>query len=363
MKILFIVPYPFNTAPSQRLKFEQYFDYFRQNGIEIEFSSFVTKEFRNILYKRGFYLKKILYTFLGYLIRIKDVFIARKFDIIYLHLEAAPFGPPLFECIFFWILRKPIIYDVDDMIYFPHASKNNRFIKFLKFNKKIPAIMKMSSHIIVVTEYLKLFSEKFNKNVTLIPPTIDTKRYFFKDNYINRKICIGWSGSHSTSVYLLLLENVLKKISQKYDIRIKVIGDRNLKLSGLNIEAKDWSSETEIKDIQDIDIGLYPLPKNEWIMGKGGLKALQYMGMGIPAVCTRIGAVLTFIQDDMNGCLADSEEEWIEKISKLIENPELRKNIGLAGRKVVEERYSVKKNAPKYAEILKNCITKASKGL
>lgn len=348
--MLFIVPYPINTAPSQRLKFEQYFGYFEDNGVEITFSSFVTPSFRKILYENGFIIRKIYYTIWGYLNRVKDIIRARNFDIIYLHLEAAPFGPPIFEYILS-LMNKPIIYDIDDVVYLPHVSKANKFIIFLKSPSKISKIMELSSHIIVVTRYLKQYAERYNKNVTLIPSTVDTDKYFIKNGNVNRKVCIGWTGSHSTSGYLLLLENVLKRVSEEYDVRIKVIGDRRFRIDGLNIDAKDWSSDTEVEDIQDIDIGVYPLPKNEWVMGKGGLKAIQYMGVGIPVVCTRIGEVVHFVEDGVNGFLADSDEEWIEKISKLIRDSDLRKKMGFAARKTVEDKFSVKVNAYKYIDI------------
>ncbi|MFC1621047.1 glycosyltransferase family 4 protein [Candidatus Omnitrophota bacterium] len=352
MKILFIVPHPFDTAPSQRLKFEQYFDYFKEQGIEIEFSPFISPGFRKILYERGHVVKKVFYTICGYLRRIKDIFKARKCDLIYIHLWATPFGPPIFEYIFHG-MKKPIIYDIDDMIYLPHSSKVNKFVQFLKFPQKVPRVMSLSDHIIVVTKHLKQFAESFNSKVTYIPPTINTDTYFIKDRDDNKKVCIGWTGSHSSSVCLELLAGVLRKIHQKYDINIKVIGDRNFRVDGVDIEAKDWSSKTEVEDIQGIDIGLYPLPINEWIMGKGGLKPVQYMGMGIPVVCTKIGAVLDFVVDGENGFLADNDEEWIDKISRLIEDAQLRKRVGLNGRKTVEEKFSVKVNAPKYLEIIK----------
>lgn len=355
MKILFIVPYPYNSAPSQRLKFEQYFDYLRQHGIELEISSFISPEFMRILYKRGHILKKIIFTIAGYLKRVCDIFKARNCDIIYLHLEAAPFGPPIFEYIFF-MMKKPVIYDIDDVVYIPHASEVNRYMQFLKFPQKVSRIIRSSKRVVVVTHYLKQFAERFNKNVVCIPPAIDTDKYYVKRKYETDTVCIGWTGSHSTVKYLFLLEGALKRISQMHKVKIKVIGDRSFKIDGLAIEAKDWSLDTELQDIQEIDIGLYPLPKNEWIMGKGGLKALQYMGMGIPVVCTRIGEVLYFIQDDINGFLAGSEEEWVKKISRLINDLGLRKKIGLSGRKTVEEKFSVKANAPKYLNLIRGVL-------
>ncbi|MCX5715337.1 MAG: glycosyltransferase family 4 protein [Candidatus Omnitrophica bacterium] len=362
MKILFIVPYPKDVAPSQRLKFEQYFTHFKANGIEIEFSPFISTAFRKILYERGHYLKKCWYVIQGYARRVKDIFRSRHFDIIYLHLEVAPFGPPVFEQIFH-MMKKPIVYDIDDVIYLPHSSDANKSTQFLKCAGKIPEIIRLSSHVIVVTDYLAEFARRFNANITCIPPTVDTDKYFIKNKGPGGKICVGWSGSHSTSKYLLLLKDVLKNIAGRYDVRIKVIGDKNFRIEGLDIEAKDWSMDAEVEDLQDIDIGLYPLPKDEWVMGKGGLKALQYMGIGIPPVCTRIGAVLRFIKDGENGFLAESDEEWMDKITKLIENPGLRKRMGFAARNTIEENYSVKVNAPRYLEVIKKVqlLTKSGK--
>ena len=110
--------------------------------------------------------------------------------------------------------------------------------------------------------------------------------------------------------------------------------------------------------MKEIDIGLYPLPNTEWVLGKGGLKALQYMGLGIPVVCSDVGACKEFIRNNVNGFLVDSPEEWIDKISLLIESADLRKRIGLAGRKTVEDGFSVKANAPKFLKIIESANNK-----
>lgn len=355
MKILFIVPYPFDCVPGQRLKFEQYLSHFKKNGIGFDFCPFVSPRFYKILYKEGRYLEKITYTIAGYFYRLENMWRARKFDIIYIYLNASPLGPPVFEYIL-KIMGKPLIYDFDDTIYLPHTSKANKIIKFLKCFWKFHRIIKLSDRVIVVTKYLQEYVKKYNKNVVLIPPTVDTQRYVFKDfnvSGISRKVCVGWSGSHSTSGYLYMLENVLRKIKTKYDIKIKIIGNRNFRIPGLDIEAQDWRLNSEVSDLSEIDIGLYPLPKNTWVLGKGGGKAFQYMSMGIPPVCTPFGEAIDFIEEGKNGFFADSEEEWIKKISILIESAELRKKIGINGRQTVEQRYSVNAYADKYIELIK----------
>ena len=353
MNILFIVPYPVDCAPSQRLKFEQHLGYLKRNGIKCTVRPFMSQRFYNIVYKEGMLLKKIGFTLLCYIKRIFTLFEAVRSDIVYLHLEASPFGPPVFEC-FLKFIKKKIIYDIDDAIFMPNYNQVNRIVKLLDDPNKVFKIFQFSSHIIVVTNYLKKRALAYNSNVTYIPPTIDTDKYHPKADY-NKKgvVCIGWSGSRTSSIYLKLLDNVLRVISKKYDVRIKVIGNTDFKIEGIsNFTSMDWCRETEVEDLQEIDIGLYPLPKNEWVLGKGGLKALQYMGMGIPVVCSDIGACTEFIDDGINGYLVDSDDEWVDKISMFVESHELRKKIGLAGRKTVEDKFSVKANSIKYLETI-----------
>lgn len=338
--MLFIVPYPKDRAPSQRLKFEQYLDYFGRNGIEYTFRSFVTPQFWDILYKKGKYLRKVFWTIIGYLRRFTDVIRAFHHDVVYIHLEAAPFGPPILEWLFYK-MGKPIIYDIDDLIYLPQPSEAHRFIQILKNPDKVPKIIKWSDKVIVVTRYLARYTSRFNPNVLYVPPTINTDAYKPVQKSVHNSVCIGWTGSHSTVKYVRLMAPVLKKLQDKYGVRIKVVGDKNFTLPGVKIEAKDWKLEDEIKDIQDMDIGLYPLPKTEWVLGKGGLKALQYMGMGIPTVCTAYGAALEIIKNGRNGFLADTDEDWIKKLTMLIKNARLRKSIGLSGRETVIESYSI----------------------
>ena len=96
-----------------------------------------------------------------------------------------------------------------------------------------------------------------------------------------------------------------------------------------------------------------PLPDDNWSKGKCGLKALQYMALGIPTICSPVGVNSTIIKDGENGFLAGSKTEWIEKIKLLIHSPELRQKFGRAGRETVEREYSRKVIAPRVLEIFR----------
>jgi len=353
-KIIFICPYPENVAPSQRLKYEQYFGHIKAAGYSITVSPFITLPFWKIIYKKGFFLKKAFFTFLAYSKRFGLLFSIRKYDVVYVHLWATPFGPPFYE----WLLRKfarKMFYDIDELVYLKNVkSKANALVTYIKGRKKPIYLMKKADHVITCTPYLDQFTRQFNSQTTDISSTVDTEtRYLPVNDYSNNRIVtVGWSGSLNTSKYFYLLENVLKELKKKYQFHIFVMGDAGVKIDGLTIEGIDWKEETEIKNLQRIDIGLYPLPNEEWVLGKSGLKAIQYMALGIPTIATAIGANFRVIENNVSGFLVKSNEEWYDAIGKLIENAELRRQISMAGRKRIEQLYSIKENAKKYLEAI-----------
>jgi glycosyltransferase involved in cell wall biosynthesis len=195
---------------------------------------------------------------------------------------------------------------------------------------------------------------KYNPNTTDISSTINTEKYFPIENYKNdHRIILGWSGSHSTIPYLKLLAPVLRRLREQYDFKLLVIGASNFEIKGVDVEAIPWNEANEVRELRRIDVGLYPLPNEEWVLGKSGLKALQYMALGIPTVATAIGANFRVIEDGFSGYLVNSDDEWVTRLKALIENPSLRKQIGECGRARVEKYYSLNANEPVYLDIFR----------
>ena len=356
-KILFVCPYPENVAPSQRLKFEQYYPYFREEGYEVEVDSFISKSFWKIVYSPGFFFKKSIHTILGYWRRFFLLFTLRNYDVVYIHLWVTPFGAPIFE----WLYRtvsKKMIYDIDDLIYLGNTQNiSNRIVTILKGRRKPIYLMKTADHVITCTPYLDQFVRRYNDHTTDISSTINTNLYRPKTCYdVKGKFVIGWSGSHSTSKYLHLLDDVFKELARKYLFKLVVMGDAGFTLNGVEIEAVPWNEKYEVEVISRFDIGVYPLPKEEWVLGKSGLKALQYMALGIPTVATDIGTIHRIIRHGENGFLVSSEEGWKNTIVKLLNDQSLRKKTGIQASVTVEEIYSINANKEKYLRIL-NLLT------
>jgi len=351
MKILFIVPYSTEGA-SNRFRVEQYLPYLDREGIKYDVRPFVSSQFYKILYSKGQGVKKIAYFIQAFLRRMIDVIASIRYDIIFIHREACPFGPPFFEWLIY-SLGKPIIFDFDDAIFLQNYNLANKFYRFLKFPSKTKEIIKMSSGVTVPNIFLKEYACKFNRYVYIIPTPIDTDKFKRSDRLFD-KPAIGWIGSFTTAPYLKVIFNIMQRLSRKYDFTLKIFGaGEAIDMPGVRVENYDWYLDKEVEYFQSIDIGIYPLADTLWAQGKAGFKAIQYMSVGVPVVASSIGMNKEIIQDGVSGFLVSSDQEWFDRISQLIEDPSLRQKMGLAGRRVVEEKYSVKINAPKYLEILK----------
>lgn len=357
-KLLIICPYPVDKAPSQRLKYEQYIPAFEEAGYTVDVQPFMSLKFWKIVYTKGNLLHKARYTISGYFKRFILLFSLRKYDIVYIHLWVTPFGLSLFESIY-RLLSKKLIYDIDDMIFLGHSSKANKWIANLKGKGKMIYLMKSADHVITCTPTLDQLVRKFNINTTDISSTINTDIYQPKQHFKKDKIILGWSGSHSTSKYLMLLEPVFEQLLlQNANFEVLVIGDAHFEFANKSIpvSAIHWNLSSEVNDLSKIDIGLYPLPDEEWVLGKSGLKALQYMALGIPTIATKIGANYRIIRHGKNGYLVDIGDiaEWITSINLLINDNHRRQQMGEEARLTVESLYSVKSNKQKYIDILEN---------
>jgi len=213
----------------------------------------------------------------------------------------------------------------------------------------------MSKHVIVGNSYLRDYALKFNPNVTVIPTVIDTKRYRPREQYEFRgKPVIGWVGLAYNLSYLVRLRGALLKLRKEVgDFELRIICSRPLKMDGVRTSFKRWSYEDEVVDIRGFDIGIMPLPDDEWARGKCGLKLLQYMACGVPVVASPVGVNTEIIRDGKNGFLARNEEEWIKKLSLLLRDEESRRQMGKAGRRTVQTRYSLRLWGPRLAGLYK----------
>jgi glycosyltransferase involved in cell wall biosynthesis len=353
-RVLVVCPFPQGVAAGQRLKYEQYLDHWRENGYEVVVSSFMDEPMWDVVYTRGNYVLKILGTLRGYFRRFLDIFRITHFDVVYIFMWVTPFGTSLFERLF-RRLSKNLIYDVEDNVFTEKGNDLNPLVKIFKSTDKTVFLIKSANHVITSSPFLNDYCLEINKNkvCTYISSSVDTALFLPTNTYSNKsKVTIGWTGTFSSKVYLDLLRNVFLELNKRIAFKLRVIGNFQYEFPGIDLEVIQWTKEREVEDLQGIDIGVYPLAQDEWVLGKSGLKAIQYMGFGLPTVATNVGTTPRIIKHMANGWLVKTEEEWIDALETLIKNPELRRNMGEAARLAVLENYSTHVIKSTYLSIL-----------
>lgn len=347
-KVLFVCLHRPDRSPSQRFRFEQYLSFLNEHGYQCNFSWLLNEKDDKVFYSPGHYLQKAGIVLKSAWKRWRENMASEKYSIVFVQRECFMLGTPYFEKKF--AKRTKVIFDFDDSIWVPNISENNKRLAFLKNAGKTKNIIEVADLVFAGNQYLADYAKKFNKNVVIVPVTIDTDLYKKVSKTEKRKICIGWSGSVTTIEHFATKIKALTEIKRMYQDKVyfKIIGDGNYYCVDLKTQGLPWIKKTEVEDLSEFDIGIMPLPDTEWAKGKCGLKGLQYMALGIPTIMSPVGVNSEIIQDGENGFLADSEEEWVTKLKLLIDSFELRKQLGDAGNKTVEKKYSIHANQDLY---------------
>ena len=356
-RLLYIAPHRPGRSPGQRFRFEQFINYFIEQGFDITFSSVINPWDDKIFYQKGKYIFKIWIGFKAFFIRLRDVLRANQYDIVLVYREAHFIGSTIFERLFAKS-RAKLVFDFDDAIWLNDTSDGNRNLRWLKKPEKTGKIVKLSDLVITGNSYLANYAHIFNQNVLIIPTTINTNYHKTFKQTTKTPICIGWTGSSTTIKHFDLAVPFLKRLKEIYKetISFKIIVDIDYYQPDLNLKSTRWTEETEISELDKIDIGIMPLPDDNWSKGKCGFKGIQYMALEKPTVMSPVGVNVDIINDGKNGYLASSDKEWIEKLSALIESEELKQKIGKAGRKTIVEKYSLDSQKEIFVGALENLL-------
>jgi glycosyltransferase involved in cell wall biosynthesis len=357
MKVLFLIPAPLNISPGQRFRFEHYLPELNSNGIEYSIQSFWHLQIWKKLFTNGYFFAKIFGVINGLARRLFVLTTLYKYEYVYIYREAAPIGPPVFEWIISKIARKKIIYDFDDSIWMPTSSSANPKASFIKCSWKVGFICKYSTLVSVGNHFLAEYVKKYNQNVVVIPTVVDTKKvHVGLQNQSQTKITVGWTGTFTNFFHLHIIENVVNRLKEKYGINFLIIAEKDPQLKEMNYTFKKWNFDSEIVDLMQINIGVMPLCRSEFELGKCGFKAIQFMSLGIPVVVSPVGANCDVVKNDETGFWASSEEQWFSLLEKLILDRDLRIKIGKQSQEFIQKNFSVDATLPLFMNLFnKKC--------
>jgi len=274
------------------------------------------------------------------------LFQAKKHDIIFMQ---RPMSSDKSKSTFFESLLKKvnpnIIFDFDDAL-------------FVQNEQKIKSLISLSKACICGNDYLASFAKKYNPHTHIIPTPIDTNKFKPASSKTSKKLSIGWTGtSGNYDFFTKELINALKITLQKYQdtIDFVFICDRKPpERFDFDYTFIQWRDESEVMDLQNIDIGLMPLIDSAWTKGKCGFKLIQYGSIGIASLASDVGVNKDVVLDSQTGYIIDNEQQWLEKLEALITNPSLREEMGRKASEHIQKHYSVKENYPKLKTLLQH---------
>jgi glycosyltransferase involved in cell wall biosynthesis len=339
-------------AASTRYRLGQYVPGLASFGIDLRICHLLGDDYlRQRFAGGGWALNAILRGALG---RLSDLVQLRDYDLAILHCELFPLMPGWLERA---LICRPYIYDFDDAFYLKYRQP--RFGSVSAFlSDKFDNVMANASAITAGNNILSEYARKFSPNTFSLPTVVDTSRYLLgPPNPVNRPFTIGWIGSPSTAPYLAQLVKPLSKLGREGPVRFIVIGGNAPVVSNVETVEIPWQEDTEVELLNQFDVGVMPLPDDDWARGKCAFKLIQYMACGVPVIASPIGANIDVVSPN-GGLLASSPEEWLMALRQLRDSPQLRQAMGRAGRKQVIDNYSLANNLPRLAGIIRSVAKK-----
>ena len=293
------------------------------------------------LYRGRGRLSKLLYLATVFLRRIVQLRHVPRADVVFLRGPVFPYGPSVFERVI-RLLNGRMVFDIDDAVWERHAYVTSPFLKFHDFDW-VWKMARWCRHGIVGNSYLQEQLASRGCDTTIVPTCVDMDVHTAKTyphRALGETVILGWTGSSDNLGYMSVIEDTLRRLVEKHDIAVMVASNADYQLDGVPVINRCWRIEEEADYLQQPDIGLMPLTDSKRTRGKCSFKALEFMAVGTPCVVSPIGMNADIVEDAVTGFLAQTPEEWYDRLEQLIVDAELRERMGRAARAFVADGYA-----------------------
>jgi glycosyltransferase involved in cell wall biosynthesis len=345
LRVAAFVPYALETTPSQRFRLEQWAPHLRAQGIALTFFPFADEALVRLLPRRGAAAAaaKAQAIVAAYSVQRQRAAALAGFDAIVVHRTASIVGPATLER---RLARHglPLVYDFDDAVWQTHTAAANRGFGWLKFPGKTAQICALAHSVVAGNEYLAEYARRHARSVQVVATSVDTVRFAPQPHAgaVNgRRLVVGWTGSATSQVNLEAQAEVLAAAQRRHGFEVRVHSDRAPLLPGVAFDWRRWTPANEAAEVAQFDIGIMPLPDDQWSRGKCALKALLYMASGLPVILSPVGANREAVSDGIDGLWAASREQWLRAFDTLVGDAALRERLGRAARAHCSEKYSL----------------------
>lgn len=348
VKILGLALYG-STAASHRVRLAQYRRGLLAEGIDLQIHSLLGN--RYLQYRFNGYHLPIGAVIRSYVERLFHLLDKQRFDAALVHCELFPLAPSWLESL---VLRIPYIYDFDDAFYLRYQRGKFASLRFL-LGHKFEKVIRSAAAVTAGNSYLADFASTLNPNVVVLPSVVDTNRYLPATKKNDLTFTVGWIGSPSSAFFLERLIAPLSALGKDGPLKLVVIGGRAPQIPNVEVQQIPWVESNEVDWINTFDVGVMPLPNDEWARGKCAYKLVQYMACGVPVVASRVGANIDLVTTQC-GFLVESDEQWVDALRELRGRPSLRQRMGVASRKRVVDFYSLKSSLPVLVKTIRKVV-------
>ena len=265
---------------------------------------------------------------------IKAIAKIRKYDVVISDGMPSGIGLALFRR-FFKTKAKHIVFDIG---LFNSGAESGKILKLNQFaSKSIDGIICHSSEHL---KYYKKFYPWLVEKSKFIPFGTDIQ-YFGRDKIKNVKeenyiIAIG----RGVRDYKTLI-NVFKEI--KGDIKLKIVGETNLETNDERIQLIESMPKRKLNiAIQKAKLCVLPLENKKFSFGQ--MTLLQQMYYEKAVITVKIPSMKDYVKDGKTGIFYKqrNKKDLKEKIEKLLEDKDLREEIGRNAKKSIEEKFNEK---------------------
>ena len=358
MRVLGLATYPVEAAAT-RFRMIQFIEPLAQQGIELSVYPFLDSRLYGSLYKRTQWPRTSAGLALASIRRMRELWRARKADVLFVQREAMMFGPPIVEWLGINLYRCPMVLDLDDATYVSYKSPTyGRLGSMLKWFSKTDDLIRWSRLVTCGNREIAAYVTSKGREAVVIPTVVDTTCFRPLERQPVGTPVIGWVGTHSTYPYVKTIFPVLERLAREYRFRLRLVGtgQGHIAIPGVEIENLPWKLDKEIADFQSLDIGIYPIVEDNWSVGKSCFKAVQYMAVGVPFVASPVGACKEIAEPPQTHFVARTEAEWYGYLSQLLRDEALRRRMGECGRSYAVKHYGTKVHVPKLAEALRSAV-------
>lgn len=357
MHVLFVAQYG-SLAASSRTRVFDYLPLLRKMGVTTDVMVVISDVWVSRLHRGGL-LGRMLYYWMAWFrtwyVGAVCLWRAKRYDALFIQKVLFPSPIPLFLKRY----RHKVLFDFDDAI-FTLEKVGTGWLHQMRHRRRqrgLPAMLEAAHCAVVENAYTADYAQQFCPQVVRITGPIDTVRYAPGERLTKDEVLLGWIGSPTTTPYLDLIRAPLAELGRRYPhLKLCLIGAAHFECDGLPVTHKPWDLNTEVDLLRAFDIGLMPLPDDDFTRGKGGYKLLQYMAMGLPVVASPVEINAELVDDGGNGFLAHTPDDWVRYLSRLIDDVDLRQKMGQLGRQKMEKDFSLQQSSQRLFDILKSFV-------